>query len=291
MVSINTNPGALIALQNLNRINGDLDETQRRVSTGLEVSSAKDNPALFALAQQQRAELGSIESVQQGLRIGASAVDVALAAGESISDILVEMRAVASQATDASLTADQLQVLEDQYVALRQQVERLVSSAEIGGRNLLAAGAPDLTVVASTDGSDSITVAAQDFSETGSILTFSFADNPFEAIPDDPLTPGVDESQTAQQAAQAEITALEESITNVSSALGRLGSGSQSLELQESLLTRISDTLEVSIGNLVDADLARESSRLQALQVQQQLSIQTLSIANAAPNAILALFS
>ncbi len=291
MVSINTNPGALIALQNLTQINNDLNETQRRVSTGLEVSSAKDNPALFALAQQQRAELGSIESVQQGLRIGASAVDVALAAGEAISDILVEMRAIASQATDASLTADQQQVLEDQYVSLRQQVERLVSSAEIGGRNLLAAGAPDLTVIASTDGSDSITVAAQDLSATGSILTFSFADDPFAAIPDDPATVGVDESQTAQQVAQGEITALEESIANLSSALGRLGSGSQSLELQESLLTRISDTLEVSIGNLVDADLARESSRLQALQVQQQLSIQTLSIANAAPNAILALFS
>ncbi|MEL6213421.1 MAG: flagellin, partial [Pseudomonadota bacterium] len=181
MVSINTNPGALIALQNLTSINNQLAETQRRVSTGLEVSSAADNPALFALAQNQRAELGSIEAVQQGLRIGTSAVDVGLAAGESISEILVELRAVASQAADPSLTAADRAVLEDQFVSLREQIERQVASAEIGGRNLLAAGAPDLSVVASTDGSETITVAAQDFSATGGILTFSFSDNPFEA--------------------------------------------------------------------------------------------------------------
>ncbi|MEL6362930.1 MAG: flagellin [Pseudomonadota bacterium] len=291
MVSINTNPGALIALQNLTQINSDLEQTQRRVSTGLEVSSAADNPAIFALAQRQRAELGSIESVQQGLRIGSSAVDVALAAGESISDILVEMRAIASQASDPSISAGELQVLEEQFVSQRQQIERLVDSAEIGGRNLLEAGATDLTVVANTDGSDTITVQAQDLSTSGGILTFSFADNPFVAIPDDPATVGVDESQAAASTPATEIAAIEQSIDNLSLSLARLGAGSQALTLQGDLLTKISDTLEVSIGNLVDADLARESSRLQALQVQQQLSIQTLSIANAAPNAILALFA
>ncbi|MEL7485824.1 MAG: flagellin [Pseudomonadota bacterium] len=287
MVSINTNPGALIALQNLTRINDSLAETQRRVSTGLEVSSAADNPALFALAQRQRAELGSIESVQQGIRIGTSAVDVALAAGEGVSDILIELRSIAAQATDPALSAGELQVLEDQFVSLREQVERLVSSAEIGGRNLLAAGADDLSVIANTDGTESITVGAQDFSATGGILTISFTDTPFGEVVDG----GGAVTTTAQQAAQAQITAIEASIDNVSVALGSLGAGSQSLELQGSLLSRIGDTLEVSIGNLVDADLARESSRLQALQVQQQLAIQTLSIANAAPNSILALFA
>ncbi|MEL7491556.1 MAG: flagellin [Pseudomonadota bacterium] len=275
MVSINTNPGALIALQNLTRINGDLQETQRRVSTGLEVSSARDNPALFALAQRQRAELGSIESVQQGLRIATSAVDVALAAGESISDILVELRSVASQATDSSLSAADRTVLQDQFISLRDQITRLVDSAEIGGRNLLANGAPDLTVVAGTDGSDTITVDAQDFSIGGGIINISNGGTPLASVGD----------------AQAQLTAIDNAINASSSALGALGAGSQALGLQGDLLTRIGDTLEVSIGNLVDADLARESSRLQALQVQQQLSIQTLSIANAAPNAILALFA
>ena len=282
MTSINTNPGALIALQNLTSINSSLAETQRRVSTGLEVSSARDNPALFALAQQQRAELGSIESVQQGLRIGGSAVDVALAAGEAISDVLIELRAVASQAADESLSPDQQQVLQEQFISLRDQIVRLVDSAEIGGRNLLAAGAEDLTVIANTDGSDTITVGAQDLSATGGILTFSFSDTPLFAAPD---------GTAATSTAADQIAAIETSIDNLSVSVARLGAGAQALDLQGNLLSRISDTLEVSIGNLVDADLARESSRLQALQVQQQLAIQTLSIANAAPNAILALFA
>ena len=284
MVSINTNPGALIALQNLTRINGDLQETQRRVSTGLEVSSAKDNPALFALAQKQRAELGSIESVQQGLRIGTSAVDVALAAGESISDVLIELREVASQATDASLSAEDRGILVDQFISLRDQITRLVDSAEIGGRNLLASGAADLTVVASTDGTDTITIAAQDFSIGGGIIDI---DNTTPAA-GPPVVAG---PLADAAAAQAELVNIDNAIDASARALGSLGAGSQSLELQGNLLTRIGDTLEVSIGNLVDADLARESSRLQALQVQQQLAIQTLSIANAAPNSILALFA
>ncbi|MEM1193214.1 MAG: flagellin [Pseudomonadota bacterium] len=287
--SINTNPGALIALQNLNSINDRLAETQRRVSTGLEVSSAADNPALFALAQQQRAELGSVESVQQGLRVGQSTVDVALAAGDNVSDILVELRSVAVQAADASITDETRGILSERFVALRDQIDRIVSSAEVGGRNLIASGANDLSLVAGTDGATQITVAAQDLSIGGANITISADADPFAATPVDPTVPG--SGQTAAEAAQAQIAAIEASIVNVTNAVARLGNGSQALDLQDNLLSRVSDALEVSIGNLVDADLARESSRLQALQVQQQLAIQTLSIANAAPNSILALFA
>ncbi|MEO1150812.1 MAG: flagellin [Pseudomonadota bacterium] len=288
--SINTNPGALIALQNLNSINDRLAETQRRVSTGLQVSSAADNPALFALAQQQRAELGSVESVQQGLRVGQSTVDVALAAGDNVSDILVELRSVAVQAADASITDETRDILSERFVALRDQISRIVSSAEVGGRNLIASGANDLSLVAGTDGATQITVEAQDLSIGGANITISNDADPFAAVADDPLTPA-DESQSGAQAAQAQIAAIEASIVNVTNAVARLGNGSQALDLQDNLLSRVSDALETSIGNLVDADLARESSRLQALQVQQQLAIQTLSIANAAPNSILALFA
>ncbi len=285
--NVNTNPGALIALQNLTRISEQLEETQRRVSTGLEVSSAKDNPALFALAQKQRAELGSIESVQQGLRIGTSTVDVALAAGESISDVLVEMRAIASQAADPSISAEDLSLLNDQYSELRDQITRLIDTAEIGGRNLIASGGADLVVVAGPDGGTTITVGAEDLSVGGANVTISTETTVFAARDLD----GDMTDETVAEVAQAEIAAIEASIDAVSNALGSLGAGGNSLELQNRILDRVSDALEVSIGNLVDADLARESSRLQALQVQQQLAIQTLSIANAAPNAILALFA
>lgn len=273
--NVNTNPGALVALQNLTRITDRLNETQRRVSTGLEVSSAKDNPAIYALAQNQRADLASIETVQQGLSVGTSTVDVALAAGEAISDILVELKQVASQAADPTLSTENRQILQEQFVSLRDQITRLVDNATIGGRNLIANGAPDLTVVASTNGADTITVAAQNLSVGGGIVNIDSSGTPLA----DAAT------------AQTEIGNIQSAIDGLSAALGRLGAGSQALTLQDRLFDRISAALEISIGNLVDADLAKESSRLQALQVQQQLAIQTLSIANSAPNAILALFA
>lgn len=275
MTSINTNPGALIALQNLNAITSRLEETQRRVSTGLEVSSAKDNPTLYALAQQQRAQLGSLEAVGQGLRVGISTVDVAVAAGEAISDVLVEMRAIASQAADDSISAETRALLQDQYVALADQITRLVDSGELGGRNLIASTGTDLTVVASDDGASTITIAAQDLSIGGGIVDIS-AD-------------GLDLATSA--GAVTELADIETAIGELSTALGALGAGGQALDLQNKVLSRLSDALEISIGNLVDADLPKESSRLQALQVQQQLAIQVLSIANAAPNSILALFA
>ena len=274
--NVNTNPGALVALQNLTRITNSLEETQRRVSTGLEVSSAKDNPALYALAQKQRAELGSIGSVQQGLRIGTSTVDVALAAGEGISDLLVEMRALASQAADPSLSAADRTLIQEQYVELSDQIGRLVDSATIGGRNLLDGSTATLSVVASTDGTSTIDIDGYNLTAASTSV----------------LTLDRDGSDLATAAGAAtELADIDTSIDNLTNALAGLGAGGRSLDLQGDLLTRVSDALEVSIGNLVDADLAKESSRLQALQVQQQLAIQTLSIANAAPNSILALFA
>ncbi|MEZ5895913.1 MAG: flagellin [Parvularculaceae bacterium] len=272
--NVSTNPGALVALQNLNRITGQLEDVQRRVSTGKQVSSAKDNPALYALAQKQRAQLGSIESVQQGLRIGSSAVDVAIAAGEGISDILVQMRTIASQASDPSLGASERALLQDQYASLGDQINRMVDSATIGGRNLLDGTTLSMSVNASTDGSSTIDIPGYNLTDA-SVLTI-------DRTGGDLATSG---------GAATEIADIDATIDNLTNSLAALGAGSQALDLQGNLLSRIADSLEVSIGNLVDADLARESSRLQALQVQQQLAIQTLSIANAAPNAILALFA
>ena len=172
--NVNTNPGALIALQNLTRVSESLEETQRRVSTGLEVSSARDNPAVFALAQNQRAQLGSIESVQQGLSIGSSTLDVALAAGEAISDILVELRGLAVQAADESLAASDRTLIQDQFSALTDQITRLVDSADVGGRNLINNSTPaGLTLIAGPDGTSTISVAAQNLNIGGGILSIN----------------------------------------------------------------------------------------------------------------------
>ncbi|GAB4521909.1 MAG: flagellin FljL [Parvularculaceae bacterium] len=273
MASINTNPGAFIALQTLNSTNRELSEVQGRINTGLAVATAKDNGAIFAIAQNQRAEVASLNAVGQSIDRAVSAVDVALAAGEAISDLLIELKEKALAASDASLDAASRDALNEDFKALRDQIDQVASSAEFNGLNLLNSTTTGVTAITSADGKSTITVQSQSLSLTGAAIT---------------ITKGFTISSQAQ--AVSATARLETSIANVNKALASLGTGAKSLEIQNTFNTQLSDALKVGIGNLVDADLATESARLQALQVQQQLGIQALGIANQAPGAILALF-
>jgi len=272
--SVNTNPGALLALRNLENVNRDLETVQRRINTGLNVSSAKEDGAIYAIAQQQRADVSAYGSVSQSLKRGISIVDIALAAGEQVSDLLVELKSKAISAADPSLAAEKRAVFEADFVALRDTITQVLSTAEFDGTNLLNGSSAGLSVLASSDGTTTIDVGAVDLSLGGTVITVDNTATPF-------ATPA---------AAAAQVAAITTSLDNVNSTLATLGTSSKSLELQDRFVTQLSDALEVGIGNLVDADLARESSRLQSLQVQQQLGIQALSIANAAPQTLLSLF-
>ena len=272
--SVNTNAGALLALRNLQQVNTDLEKVQQRINTGLNVSSAKDNGAIYAIAQQQRADVQSYGAVSQSLKRGISISDVALAAGTAVSDLLVQLKEKAIAAADPSLSAANRTAFENDFIAVRQQIDQIIATAEFDGTNLLANGAANLSVLASTDGTTTITVAAQDLSTAGANITIDTTANPLPTA----------------VAAQAQVTAITTSLDNVNTALAALGTGAKSLELQDTFVTQLSDALEIGIGSLVDADLARESSRLQSLQVQQQLGVQALSIANSAPQTVLALF-
>lgn len=272
-LSVNTNPGALIALQNLNITNRQLAEVQKRVNTGLAVSSAKDNGAIYAIAQNLRSDLSGLSAVKQSLDRGVSTVDVALAAGESVSDLLIELKAKAVAASDSSLDTATRVALNDDFVALRDQITTIVSNAEFNGTNVIKNGGDAVTAITNDNGTSSITVAAQDLSLTGTNITITAAS----------------QINTSTLAGDA-VTQLEASITAVNKALAVLGTGAKSFEAQRSFTNKLSDVIEVGIGNLVDADLAKESAKLQALQVKQQLGIQALSIANQSPSVILALF-
>ncbi len=272
-LSVNTNPGALIALQNLNITNRQLAEVQKRVNTGLAVSSAKDNGAIYAIAQNLRSDLSGLTAVKQSLDRGVSTVDVALAAGESVSDLLIELKAKAVAASDSSLDTATRVALNDDFVALRDQITTIVSNAEFNGTNVIKNGGDAVTAITNDNGTSSITVAAQDLSLTGTNITITAAS----------------QINTATLAGDA-VTQLEASITAVNKALAVLGTGAKSFEAQRSFTNKLSDVIEVGIGNLVDADLAKESARLQALQVKQQLGIQALAIATQSPGVILALF-
>lgn len=272
-LSVNTNAGAMIALQNLNKTNMSMNEVQNRINTGLEVASAKDNGGVYAIAQRMRSQVAGYGAVSQSLDLATSVTDVALAAGEAISDILVEMKEKALAASDASLDAASRTALNEDFKALRDQIATITSNAEFNGTNLINGSVTSISALANSDGSNTITISDQNFTLAGGTVTVAAAAS-FASAGD----------------ASTLVTTIETSLDNLNTSLAKLGTASKSLEIHNNFVSRLSDTLEQGIGNLVDADLAKESARLQSLQVKQQLGVQALSIANQAPQTILSFF-
>lgn len=271
--SVNTNYGAMIALQNLNQTNSELGTVQSRINTGKKVASAKDNGAIWAIAQGQRSEIGALNAVKESLQRGQSAVDVSLAAGESISDLLVQLKEKALAATDSSLSSSARAALNEDFTAIRDQITTVIENAEFNGVNLLDGSLTGgYQALANVEGG-TITVDGEDLSLSGSIVTLGASDD----------------IGTATDAAAA-LSAVTASIANVSAGLARLGTGSKALGTHLTFVGKLSDALEAGVGNLVDADLAKESARLQSLQTKQQLGVQALSIANQSTGILLGLF-
>ena len=273
-LSVHTNKTALLALQNLNKTNEQLGQAQDKVSTGLKIANAKDNAAIWAIAQGQRADIGALSAVKASLNRATSISEVAMTAGESVSDLLNQLKEKVITAMDPSLDQRSRTAVDSDYKAILKQIGQVIRSAEFDGANILdgSAGA-SIQFLASADAAQSITLASQNLSLGGSILTLAATS-----------------SIGTASAAATIMTALDASITNVNQALGNLGSQAKQIEAHTTFVSKLADTLEAGVGNLVDADLARESARLQALQVQQQLGVQALSIANQAPQVILSLF-
>jgi flagellin len=414
MTSVNTNYGALVALQSLSQTTRDLSQVQNRVNTGLKVASAKDNGAVFAIAEGQRARVSALGAVNDGIDRATSVIDVGLSAGEAIGDILKQLKekAVAGQAND--LSQDQRDALQADFDALRDQIDQIANAATFNGSNLvngsnLTAGSSAFEVLTSDIGGTSglydldgvafaslysssalletvngaLTIGANDALEfsitsgnetttfeidvdaadtidqfladvssasggrvwatyddsTGQItfnsnedFTVQYTDGAGTGVDDDGLFDGTDGVNgtsmgvvVAPGAGNNQLTvsgfdfrlgitgqalaamtssldistvtgastasdAIDTALTNLNKDLATLGAQSRALEVQKTFLGKLSDSIEAGIGNLVDADLAKESARLQALQVKQQLGAQALSIANSAPSIVLSFF-
>ena len=271
--SVNTNSGAQVALQYLNATQGQLDKTQGAINSGLKVASAKDDGAIYAIAQNQRATVAGYSSVINSINNGSSAIDVALSAGQSISDLLIQMKQKALAAADSSLDTASRQALNANFTALRDQIATIVKNAVFNGFNLVDGSTNQVTALASADGARRITTAAQNLKLSGTIVTIKNTS-----------------TISTQAKASTLIATIQTSLTNVNSALAKLSSGAAKFSIQANFTQKLSDTLTAGIGNLVDANMAQESAKLQALQVKQQLGVQALSIANQAPQTILSLF-
>jgi flagellin len=272
-VSVNTNLGAMLALQNLNKTNSELSDTQQRINTGLKVATAKDNGATFAIAQAMRGKVAGYGVAKDTLDKAISAVDVALAAGNTLSDLLNDMKQKATAAKDPTLTTSQRAAYNADFVQLRSAITRTVTNAEFNGTNMIKSGGANIVAFANDSGSSLITVTAVSLALSGSTVTVTSSDT-------------VDTQTNATNT----LSRVNASITNLNKQLATLGSGSRALNKHRDFLAQLSDALEVGIGNLVDADLAKESAKLNSLQVKQQLGAQALAIANQTPQILLRFF-
>ncbi|MDP3491600.1 MAG: flagellin [Hyphomonadaceae bacterium] len=395
MLSVNSNFGASIALQSLNSTNKELNEVQNRISTGLKVASARDNGAVYAIAEGQRARVSSVAAVKDGIDRASSVVDVALAAGKSVGDILQKLKAKAVAAQADDLTSDQRDALQVDFASLRQQIDTISNAAQFNGANLavgntalnvlisdlggstaataagvqtLAATTPlsgsalvnDLASTSDGDiiefaltgtGGSTLTIGVEltagmtidgfveavnaqaggkisaSYDDTTGQITYLINDTAFDDLAvdaggaaelgDGVLTADVSSAgdntfqvtgfdfsltgsilspiastdiSTSTAAATTASNAIDTAITSLNQSLATMGSQAAALDIQNDFLGKLSDVIEQGIGNLVDADLAKESARLQSLQIKQQLGAQALSIANQAPSLILSFF-
>ncbi len=332
--SINTNEAALLALQSLTAINSDLESTQTRISTGLEIASAADNGALFAIAEGLRGELGIRDSIGSQLNFGQSVTGVALAGAESLSDNLNIFAATLTDLGNGGLSTANADLLVTRLGDIVLDLSASINNSVFNGINLLGGTSSDatqsVTVVGNVDGTTIVVSAglvASDstlaFTQAGSadavggftgfnsfLTTLSGAVASLRTAVD---TGNVASAATAllaglaglsagdtagaaalfsdnDSSATGQLNALQQFQSAISVVLNNLGSIDTRLENQIEFNQALADATEVGLGALVDADLARESAELQALQIQQQLATSSLGIANAAPSILLGLF-
>lgn len=301
MSSLMTNASAMTALQTLNSTNKQMSEVQNRISTGYRVSTASDNAAYWSIATTMRSDNMALSAVEDALGLGAATVDVMYTATESTVDVVNEIKAklVAARQPGVDRTKIQSDITE-----LQGQLQTIADSSVFNGENWLSvdSGAADYnaskTIVGSftrTGGAITIDTIAIDITQT-ELFDATGADGILDgAKTNGNIVSTIDISALTDSA--ADLTTLENMIADVDEALGEitdsatlLGSVKKRVDLQKDFVTALTDAIDRGVGQLVDADMNEESTRLQALQVQQQLGIQALSIANSNSQNILSLF-
>jgi len=267
--SIHTNNSALIALQGLNAIGKQLDNVTKQVNTGYKVNDALDDGAAFAVAQGLRSDLSAIDAVTGQLQSAQGLIQVANTAGTNISNDFSTLKAVLVKLSDADLSSSARSDYESQYTSIVAEISGYVASATFNGQNLLS-GTTAVNIISSTTG-NTITITSFDLN---SQVVSSLGSAPTDAASAIALLTGG--FSTAQ--------------TNIANSLASFGTGNTRVSNQITYLGAVSDATTTGLGSIVDADLAKQSAKLQSLQTQQQLATQTLSIANQQSSILLNLF-
>ncbi|MCE2760438.1 MAG: flagellin [Acetobacteraceae bacterium] len=270
--SVNTNRQAVFALQSLNQTTSDLGTVQKRVSTGYRVADARDDGGAFAVAQAVRSDIAGVTAVNEQLGGVKGVLQTTFAALSVVSDTMKQARTTLTRLADGTIDATQRSQYETQYSQLRTQISQFIDDAKYNGRTLLStnttSGGGNIVGIRNESGG-SFTVSAED----GTNLQLG--------------------TSTPTDAAEA-TTYLNGGFVTVesaiSTALNKFGASMAYVENQITYNSKKADALNDGLGALVDADLAKESSNLQALQTRQQLGTQTLSLANQGPQVLLSLF-
>jgi flagellin len=300
MTSINTNNAAMAALSTLRGINSNLESTQNAVSSGLRISKASDNAAYWSIATTMKSDTGAISAVSDALGLGAAKVDTAYTAMDSAIDIVGQIKDKLVTAKENSVDKTKVQ---SELSQLQDQLESVAQSASFNGENWVAAASGTGSVVSSfvrdASGGVSVTSATYTFDSgaTGNVL-FGASNGTIDTTSGILGTVGsngysVDSLDiTGWTGGQVDgaMNLVESALSAMTSAASQLGSLSSRIDLQTTFASSLSDAITSGIGKLVDADMEEESSKLSALQTQQQLAVQSLSIANSSSQNILSLF-
>ena len=306
MTSIMTNQSAMTALQSLTNTNKSLSQTQNRISTGYRVSNAEDNAAYWSIATTMRSDRGALSTVKDALGLGAATLDVAYTGMKSAIDVTKEIKNKLVAARQPGIDREKVQ---SEIAELQNQLKSIADSSVFSGENWLsvdssaAAYNGTKTMIASFSRSGgNVSVGTSSVDVTGTKL---FDANDQSGILDDTDTTangGVDYSVSDLDISSIsdtddDLEDLEQMIGFVDDAIGsmttaasNLGAIKQRTQLQSDFVSALMTAIDRGVGSLVDADMNEESTKLQALQVQQQLGIQALSIANQNSQSILSLF-
>lgn len=298
MSSINTNLSAITALQSLKTTQNAMNKTQNQISTGLRVGSAADNASYFSIATQMRSDNGALGAVKDSIKQSKAMIDTFTSALGKISAYLDKAK---QNLVNATQPGAQMEEINTELAKLAEGIKNTAASANFNGENWLqqadADAALNKALVVSYDSNGAATgkvgtisvdtAVTQMFNATQAAGGTSKLGDLMAA-----LTAGYDNSaaNVATKGSQKLLDDLETAIDDVKTAAAQLGATKSLLETQEEFIGVLSDSLTAGVSAFVDADMNEASTRFQALQTQQQLGVQSLSMANQNSQMILKLF-
>ena len=277
--SIQTNISSLIALTNFGKASTELDNISEVISTGLNISSSKDDSSNFSIAQGIRGEVKSIDAVIRGINNARGIAKVAISGATAVSNLFQDIRQRVTEGSNPANTAAQQLLMQNDYTSLLQQMRQFMENSEFNGVNILIeTNVPFNTIVGAVNDVEVL----KDLQGTSLTLEGQRLDLSYALLLQEDITTATNASQTLAVLLQEE--------RRVNNAIASLGSNFRALEQQTRYLEILKDATETGLGNIVDADMARASAKLTSSQVRKELAAQTLSIANQSPEVFLGLF-